>query len=228
MAPGRISLLLAPARLLGLAAAAVLLAVFAGCQVNQGAPDLVNGKKKFSEKCGSCHVLGRAGTQGVAGPNLDTAFQAAVKDGMGRGTIRGVVHSQILHPRVSSAMPAGLVKGQDAHDVAAYVARAASRPGKDTGALVLGPTSGPGAVFVQEGCGSCHVLAAAQTSGTTGPNLDQVLPGKSPEEIMESIVNPDAKIESGFQAGVMPKDYGQRIDPQQLKELSEYLSRLGR
>lgn len=228
MAPGRIPLVLAPARLLAVAAAAVLLAVFAGCQVRQGEPDLVNGKKKFAEKCGSCHVLGRAGTQGVVGPNLDTAFQAAVKDGLGRGTIRGVVYSQIIHPRVSSAMPARLVTGQDAHDVAAYVSRAASRPGKDTGALLLGPTSGPGALFVAQGCGSCHVLAAAQTSGTTGPSLDKVLPGKSPEQIMESIANPDAEIESGFQPGVMPKDYGQRIAPEQLKQLAEYLSRLGR
>ena len=32
-------------------------------------------------------------------------------------------------------MPAKLVKGQDAHDVAAYVGRVAATPGKDTGAL---------------------------------------------------------------------------------------------
>jgi plastocyanin len=34
-----------------------------------------------------------------------------------------------------ASMPAGLVKGEDAEDVAAYVASAAGRPGEDTGAL---------------------------------------------------------------------------------------------
>lgn len=42
--------------------------------------------------------------------------------GLGRGTVAGVVRQQIENVRRGSAMPADLVTGQDARDVAAYVA----------------------------------------------------------------------------------------------------------
>lgn len=213
-------------RTVGLLCGAAALFAAGGCQVKEGPPDLVNGKKLFQEKCGSCHVLSRADTKGAIGPNLDEAFQADLKAGMPRSTIRGVVHEQILYPARSGPMPAGLVKGRDAEDVAAYVAHVAAKPGKDTGALVLGPTSGPGALFVQQGCGSCHTLADAKTSGTTGPDLDKVLKGLSPDEIRESIVNPNAKIAPGYPRGVMPQDYGQKLTKQQLDQLVQYLAKV--
>jgi mono/diheme cytochrome c family protein len=37
------------------------------------------------------------------------------------------------------------------------------------------PTTGAG-VFKSAGCGSCHTLAAARSSGSVGPNLDQLKP----------------------------------------------------
>jgi mono/diheme cytochrome c family protein len=37
------------------------------------------------------------------------------------------------------------------------------------------PTAGA-AVFKSAGCGSCHTLSAAHSSGTVGPNLDQLKP----------------------------------------------------
>lgn len=127
-----------PARLRPLAISAgalTALAILSGCEVRSGQADLVNGKQLFVQRCGSCHVLGRAETRGNAGPNLDEAFQAALGDGLGRGTVRGVVHEQILYPSINSQMPAKLVTGQDAEDVAAYVASVAARPGEDSGAL---------------------------------------------------------------------------------------------
>lgn len=116
------------------ATAAVLLAG-CGSDVKGDRADLVHGKQLFVERCGSCHVLARAGTRGVVGPNLDDAFAQSLRDGLGRSTVRGAVHEQILYPKVSSQMPAKLVTGQSATDVAAYVAVAASNPGEDTGAL---------------------------------------------------------------------------------------------
>lgn len=130
--PHRRSRLLAVARLL---AAAVLALVVAGCQVKTSHENLVAGKQAFVAKCGSCHVLNRAGTKGATGPNLDQAFTRSDRDGLGRSTIRGVVERQILYPNGNGVMPAKLVTGQRAHDVAAYVAKAAAEPGKDTGAL---------------------------------------------------------------------------------------------
>jgi len=132
-----------PLVLAGIAAAA---AAVGGCQLTDSGTNVVNGKEQFVAKCGSCHVLARAGTTGVVGPNLDEAFQRARKDGFGQSTFEGVVHHQILYPAIRPQfdpetgkalplMPGMLVTGEDAEDVAAYVAQAAAKGGKDTGAL---------------------------------------------------------------------------------------------
>lgn len=107
----------------------------AGCGRDNS--DLANGKAKFVERCGACHTLARAGTKGIQGPNLDHAFARARADGMNARTIKGVVHRQIAFPRRGSVMPKKLVQGTDAEDVAAYVAFAAAKVGKDEGALAL-------------------------------------------------------------------------------------------
>jgi plastocyanin len=138
-----------------LAAAAVT--VLSACTNTVGhEADLVAGKRLFAQKCGSCHVLKRAGTKGTAGPDLDMAFQQSLKDGMPRSSIEGVIHDQILYPadfaaegnkrtEGSGAMPAKLVTGDDAIDVAAYVASVVARPGKDTGLLATAvPQAGSG------------------------------------------------------------------------------------
>jgi mono/diheme cytochrome c family protein len=139
-------------RLLGLAACAFLAAGLSACEsdnVDQKA-DLIGGKKTFSQKCGSCHVLERAGTKGAQGPNLDDAFRQALREGFGRDTIHGVVDDQIAHPaRVPkdspAYMPANLVTGKTASDVAAYVAFVAAKPGKDEGKLLTAvPVAGAG------------------------------------------------------------------------------------
>lgn len=110
-------------------------------------PDLANGKKLFvgTGTCGSCHALERAGTKATVGPDLDKSFEQLLRDGMERSTIEGTVLNQIAHPRRSSSMKPGLVKGDDARDVAAYVAYAAARPGKDSGLLAAAaqPKKGP-------------------------------------------------------------------------------------
>jgi plastocyanin len=117
-----------------------------GCQLADTGTNLANGKQLFVGKCGSCHVLARAGSTGVVGPNLDQAFTRARQDGFGQDTFQGIVHRQILQPAIRPQhdpatgkelplMPPKLVTGEDAEDVAAYVASAAAKPGKDTGPL---------------------------------------------------------------------------------------------
>src|SRR3954462_7563577 len=118
-------------------------AVLAGCGQEATRPNdnLVNGKQLFVAKCGSCHTLARAGTKGTVGPNLDAAFNQSLRKGMGRSAVRGVVVHQILYPytlkgqTTGTQMPAKLVKGEDADDVAAYVASVTAKTGKDQGLL---------------------------------------------------------------------------------------------
>ena len=126
-----VALLVAAAALMGLA----------GCEAKQREGDLVAGKQQFVKQCGACHVLRRANTTGVTGPNLDEAFQQSIRDGFKRSTIRGVTEDQILNPRFGSIMWQQLRQGKITDDhrvaenIAAYVAAAAARPGQDTGAL---------------------------------------------------------------------------------------------
>ena len=127
-----------PVAAVGAAAVAVLIAAGCGASPSQGTnADLVNGKEMFvgGGTCGACHTLARAGTRGTQGPNLDDAFANAREEGMGESVIEGVVYEQIKYPRRASIMKPDLVTGQDARDVAAYVAYAAAKPGEDTGLL---------------------------------------------------------------------------------------------
>jgi mono/diheme cytochrome c family protein len=111
--------------------------VLAGCgsDIKGDHADLVKGKQLFAQRCGACHALARAGTRGTVGPDLDAAFSQSLSEGFERSVVKGVVREQILYPSISGEMPAKLVTGQRATDVAAYVAAAAAKPGEDTGAL---------------------------------------------------------------------------------------------
>src|SRR3954454_23178810 len=116
---------------LGAWAAAAIALSATGCRTltSQG-ENVVRGKQLFVAKCGACHVLERAGTKGVTGPNLDEAFGRAREDGFGQSTFKGILHRQILQPnkfaQVDPAtgkelplMPAKIVSGEDAKDIAA-------------------------------------------------------------------------------------------------------------
>jgi mono/diheme cytochrome c family protein len=199
-------------------------------------PDLANGKAQFVEKCGSCHELGRAGTAGTQGPSLDAAFQTALSDGIDRDTVEGIVHDQILNPRRNSIMPAGLVKGEDARDVSAYVGYAAARSGEDQGALAtagLAQARTGEQIFTAAGCAGCHTFSPAGSNGTIGPNLDDLAaaagerePGKSAEEyVRESLTNPEAFLAEGF-GNAMPS-YEGRLTDEQIQALVDYLLQTG-
>jgi mono/diheme cytochrome c family protein len=215
----------------------VAAAAVAGCG-REDAPDLVNGKRLFTGegRCGSCHILARAGTGGTIGPNLDQAFLASRRDGLGERTIQEVVQGQIDEPLNDSLMPEDLVVGQDARDVAAYVAQAAGKPGVDPGGTVAAsPLARPGQegkrIFNAAGCASCHALSDAGSSAAVGPSLDDAARGSggglAPREwLRQSIVDPNAIVAGGYPRDLMP-DYGRRLNPRQVEALVDYLMRVG-
>src|SRR5579859_1686595 len=235
------------ARIRSLALAALISPIaitLGGCNVKHPTANLVTGKMLFQTKCGSCHTLNHANTTGNVGPNLDVAFRQDRADGIKSASIEGLVAYWIQYPDSQGVMPAGLLTGQKAQDVAAYVAAVASRSGRDTGALALGPqvvapTPAVGkSIFTGVGgCGGCHILAAAGTTGTTGPNLSQrlasdcALPasqkvrGKSLKHcITTAIINPYAYLPSGYAAGVMPSNFKQTLSPTQVQALVAFIS----
>jgi len=150
-------------RALTVAAVAALTAGITGCGITEDEPDVVNGKQLFVERCGSCHALNRAGTTGVSGPDLDAAFANARAAGFGESTFEGVVWGQIGQPNADTQtdpktgeelglMPADLVTGDDARDVAAYVAMAAASGGEDEGRLAeVGASEAEGIAQAENG-----------------------------------------------------------------------------
>ena len=127
-----------------LVVAAALLAAGCGAVPHLSASDgnPTKGKSLFKNTCGSCHVLADAGTQGTIGPNLDSAFQSDKCQGFKESTIRDVVRGQIAYATnetgvaqnysgravnagPGTGMPDNLLRGQDARDVAVYVAKVA-------------------------------------------------------------------------------------------------------
>ena len=65
-------------------------------------------------------------------------------------------------------------------------------------------------VFASNGCGSCHTFEPAGSSGTTGPDLDELsdLAENANQPLADftrtSIKSPNEYVEEGFPEGVMP------------------------
>lgn len=205
--------------------------------------DLAHGKELFVQKCGSCHTLAAAGTEGKVGPNLDDAFSGPRAQGFKESTIRNIVHGQILfavsHPsgvitgpngqtQPVQGMPEKLVTGQDAQDVAAYVASVAGVAAAAGATTQVATTPAPAtttatggasglvaqgkAVFQKAGCSGCHTLKDAGASGTVGPNLDQKKPPKA--LVVERVTNGRR---------TMPSFKGQ-LSPAEIDAVAAYVS----
>ncbi len=148
--------------------------------------------------------------------------------GIGHSTMRSVVHvlSQADYNTwfSSASKPAATSTAGGATSTAGGRGAAGAGAGAGSattpGAAALGKQ-----VFVSAsaGCGACHTIAAAGTSGTVGPALDRYLKGKSASYIRTQIVKPDTYPVPGFPAGVMPRDFGTRLTPAQLDALVSYL-----
>jgi hypothetical protein len=65
-------------------------------------------------------------------------------------------------------------------------------------------------------------MKAADAAGTTGPDLDELIPGQSAAQVKKSIVDPSAKLTPGY-ADLMPGYFGERISPQDLDALVRFL-----
>jgi mono/diheme cytochrome c family protein len=108
------------------------------------------------------------------------------------------------------------VDGGDDEREGAGQAQATSPPGQP----VRGQASGRD-VFFEMGCGSCHTLAAAGSSGTIGPNLDERLAAHSETSLNSTILNPPGI--GGGTFSVMPDNFGERMNDRELNALVAYL-----
>jgi mono/diheme cytochrome c family protein len=201
--------------------------------------DPAQGKKLFVEKCGSCHTLADAGTQGTIGPNLDEAFGTDRRQGFDDSSIQQVVADQVkfaacippptreqtekvppannaAKPLVEAGncMPRNLVTGEDVNSVALYVASVAGLPlqgGGGGGGGQITATDGK-EIFAAAGCTGCHTLKDAGSTGTVGPNLDDAKPPKS--LVVDRVTNG---------RGRMPS-FSSRLTKQQIDAVAKYVS----
>jgi mono/diheme cytochrome c family protein len=77
-----------------------------------------SGRKIFAKNCSTCHTLAASNAVGKVGPNLDQIRPVAAL------TLNAI---ELGRARGMGQMPAGLVDGQEAKDVANYVAATAGR-----------------------------------------------------------------------------------------------------
>jgi plastocyanin len=182
-------------------ALAALVAVLAASCGNTHEADIENGKRLYTgqladgqkkpssnyQPCAACHALARANASGTAGPSLDAAFSQARMDGMTEDTIKGVVLGQIHHPRRGSTMPARLVEGDDATDVAAYVAQVAGEPGEDKGQLAAigggckgDPIAAKGSTLTIPACETGALAYASAEATAPAGTVEIVMPNPSP------------------------------------------------
>jgi mono/diheme cytochrome c family protein len=100
-------------------------------------PSETEGLELFQINCGACHTLAAAGTDGVIGPNLDQILGTGDKtpQAIEGNTLR--VLTVIKHGR-GGRMPAGLLQGQQAREVARFVSQNLAYVGSSTTATNSG------------------------------------------------------------------------------------------
>ena len=103
-----------------------------------------------------------------------------------------------------------------------------SQPAPGSGTAT--PATGALATYTQNGCGACHTFPAANSTGKIGPDLDLLKAEAARAHqplvafIKESIVNPNAYLEFGYQPNVMPQSFAQSIPTDKLDQLVQYLA----
>jgi mono/diheme cytochrome c family protein len=87
-------------------------------------------KELFADNCGACHTLAAAGTDGIVGPDLDEfLFTTGTNDGSQFDATNTRVYGAVICG-VQGRMPKGILIGEEAKEVSAFVAAYGARIGQ--------------------------------------------------------------------------------------------------
>lgn len=210
--------------------------------------------------CVYCHTIAAAGAQGPYAPNLDTIYRQEWKPaGEGEADIRQQVYDQIMHPAKcvytdlpDHCMPTGVMTGQNAIDVASFVAQCVGWKGidgcrPDNGGLAPGSLEAKGwRLYTQFRCAGCH-STNGNAPGPDSPTTLAAAVGPSFKGLYGSMVNltsgqtvtaddgyltaaiaaPDAQIVQGYRPGVMTEIIpAGALKPAQIRALIAYIKTL--
>lgn len=85
-------------------------------------------------------------------------------------------------------------------------------------------------VFISTGCGTCHKLEEAGSTGAVGPDLDTELPSAAEaagapiaEFVRTSIVDPDSFVMPRYSVAVMPSTYRSELSETELDDLVAFV-----
>jgi mono/diheme cytochrome c family protein len=87
-----------------------------------------HGRELFGQRCRNCHTLKAANAVAQVGPNLDNLLASQTDPAKRKAFVLDAIHNG--RARGNGQMAADLVEGQDADDVAAFVAKAVGQTGK--------------------------------------------------------------------------------------------------
>jgi mono/diheme cytochrome c family protein len=124
--------------------------------------------------------------------------------------------------RIATAVAGGLALAAAVMAVLAFTS-GGDGGGQSAAPATAGQTADGKAVWLAQGCGSCHTLAAVNAHGDIGPDLAATLKGAPASYVRESIVNPNAHAAAGYSTGAMPEDYASRMTPAELDRLVGFL-----
>ncbi len=198
--------------------------------------------------CLACHGLGR---EGLRAPDLAGIGSRASERIAGKSA-EDYLRESLVTPCAyvvegfDCIMPQTLEQTLGAAKITALIAFLQSQGGEITvelsaeaaasGAPAAGGTVGVAGTTAEEivanaGCVACHQIDAFGAAGKIGPDLSQVGARLEPDAIRQSILTPDAVIaeqcpDGACPSGVMPKDFGTRLNAVQLETLVTFLSGL--
>lgn len=145
------------------------------------------------------------------------AFVAVAVIALAAGVLIGSLGSSPEKQTVYVAAAAGEAEGAEATEPSGEAEAGEPAPGEAAG-------SAGAQLFTGLGCASCHTLAQAGATGTTGPDLNESLaPDDDTRGIEEMIVHPNSEVVEGYSPNVMPQSYGQSLSRAELHELAEFL-----
>jgi cytochrome c2 len=87
------------------------------------------------------------------------------------------------------------------------------------------PARGEQLFFGKGNCFVCHKIEG-KGGGSIGPELTGLAGRQPPGFIWESMVKPDAVVASGYQSGIMPSDYPEKLSFKEMLDIWAFLQKL--
>ena len=159
----------------------------------------------------------------LAGPGLSGTIKLTLKkgkyeylstaDGQAVAGTKGLIGVGVVVPKATSVIPksAGGGGGTSTTPRTSTTPSTSGAPDKPLAGMPVGNPANGASLFSSSGCGACHTLAAAGSTGTAGPNLNQAKPALALIEF---------RVKNG---GLDMPPFGSSLSNQQIADLATWI-----